>query len=253
MEITTSSAPAGWSISRKQLPANCHKTETQTEVDIMTHNKTTMAIVLAFTLGLSSLALAQQAPATAANCDTKCDTKCDTANADGCDSAKCNDCAPLRPRIQCGKCNGTCYLKVEKGTKEKTCFKVEAKQICIPRVRFPWQAKDECDGCDSDGTSNARCGRVKTVLVLKKHKYECPDCKYTWEISGAACDAANCDTNATATSTAKAQLPAGKRVLPPQPAVATQGKVSSKIATPKIITADQWQKQTPAKTVSTDK
>lgn len=212
----------------------------------MNHIKTTMAVGMAFTLGLSSLALAQQPTATQAACDTNCDT----ANACGCDAAGCPSCSnaakctPLKPRIQCGKCNGTCYLKVEQSTKEKSCFKVEAKQICIPRVRFPWQTKDKCnrcDGCDSGGCCTTQYGRVKTILVLKKHKYECPACKYTWEIvGGGCCDSGNCDGCSSGNGDAD--------VAPPPAEQAQRRKVQPMVTqTPQIISAEEWRKQIPAK------
>jgi hypothetical protein len=91
---------------------------------------------------------------------------------------------------------------------------VECKEICVPRVVFPWQnphAKHHshhghgCRGCDS--CADGRCGGanccdacrcnngacVRTVKVLKKHKYTCPSCKYSWTPvkcgdGGACCD-----------------------------------------------------------------
>ena len=52
----------------------------------------------------------------------------------------------------CPKCKTCCELKVEEGTEEKHCWKVESKVICIPRVAFSWQwpfkkksCKQECD------------------------------------------------------------------------------------------------------------
>jgi len=214
-------------------------------MNVMNHIKTTMAVVMAFTLGLSSLALAQQPTATQAACDTNGDT----ANACGCDGAGCPSCSnaakctPLKPRIQCGKCNGTCYLKVEQGTKEKSCFKVEAKQICIPRVRFPWQTKDKCnrcDGCDSGGCCTTQYGRVKTILVLKKHKYECPACKYTWEIvGGGCCGSGNCDGCSSGNCDAD--------VVPPAAEQAQRRNVQPMVTqTPQIISAEEWRKQIPA-------
>ena len=213
-----------------------------------------LAALLALTLGFSAPLLAQQPAANPAACDTACDAgNCDS-NAGSCDSAGCTTCAPLRPFIQCGKCNGTCYLKVEKTTKEKSCFKVETKQICIPKVRFPWQPKVDCDSCDSAGNCATRCGRVKTILVLKKHKYECPDCKYTWEVaSSGACDDANCDGGSTGKDDATAVVPPpaqpserGKApaVIPAQPAIVTQRATPVGATKPIIVSAEQWRNQT---------
>ena len=213
-----------------------------------------LAALVVLTLGFSAPLLAQQPAATPAACDTACDTACDAgkcdSNAGSCDSAGCTSCAPLRPFIQCGKCNGTCYLKVEKTTKEKSCFKVETKQICIPKVRFPWQPKVDCDSCDSAGNCTSRCGRVKTILVLKKHKYECPDCKYTWEVaSSGACDSGNCDGDSTGNNASAVVVPpsaeptAGMKVpavIPAQPAIVTQRATPVGTTKPVIIPADQW-------------
>ena len=227
----------------------------------MNHIKTTMAVVMTFTLGLSSIALAQQPTAIQAACNTNCDT----SNACGCDGAGCQSCSnsknctPLRPRIQCGKCNGTCYLKVEQSTKEKSCFKVEAKQICIPRVRFPWQTKDKCnrcDACDSGQCCSTQCGRVKTILVLKKHKYECPACKYSWEIAGGGCcdsancdgcSSGNCDVDVVPPAVGQAQRGKVQPMVPARPAIATQREVPVGSSTPMIISAEEWRKQAPAK------
>ena len=141
----------------------------------------------------------------------------------------------------------------EKTTKEKSCFKVETKQICIPKVRFPWHPKVDCgscDGCDSGGHCTARCGRVKTILVLKKHKYECPDCKYTWEVaSSGACDSGNCDGDCTGNNASAVVAPpsaeptAGMKVpavIPAQPAIVTQRATPVGTTKPVIIPAEQW-------------
>lgn len=232
----------------------------------MNHFHSTMAALLVLVLGFSTPTLAQQPNAT----QSACERNCDGVNACGCDDAGCPSCCnsaqcqPLRPRIQCGKCNGSCFLKVEPSTKEKSCFKVEAKQICIPRVRFPWQPKDKCkgcDGCDRGGCCTNHCGRVKTVLVLKKHKYECPACKYTWEVASCgACDNTSCDGCSDGQCGADVVPPPDRQVQRRvQPMVLTQpGTVSERgqavgNSKPVILSAEQWRKLVPAKPDSSTK
>lgn len=71
---------------------------------------------------------------------------------------------------QCGQ--PACVLRVEPGKVKKSCWRVENKQVCIPSVRLPWM---KC---------GPRCGRVRTVRVLKQHDYECDSCDYLWKIDG---------------------------------------------------------------------
>lgn len=65
-------------------------------------------------------------------------------------------------------CTGLPEVEKVKGTE----FDVECKDICIPRVRFPWE-KDCCQ---------PRCGRVRTVKVLKTVETEKEECAYKWDI-----------------------------------------------------------------------
>jgi hypothetical protein len=87
----------------------------------------------------------------------------------------------------CPVCDHVCKLDAEQVDEEKTCFEVESKVICIPRVVFPWQrskrlAHASCDSCDGKGcTACVHNGaRIRKVCVLKTEKYKCPACKYTW-------------------------------------------------------------------------
>lgn len=66
-----------------------------------------------------------------------------------------------------------CCPKAEIQKEEKSCWKVEGKEVCIPRVRFPWS---KCP--------TPRCGKVRTVHVLKNEKYEVEKCSYKWEVEG---------------------------------------------------------------------
>ena len=90
---------------------------------------------------------------------------CDSGLGCGCKRQRTKRCC------RCPKCQtDVCKLKVEKTKEKRTCFKTEQKIICIPTIRLPWQ---KCQ---------PQCAKTRTVTVLKKHKYECPKCKYTWEL-----------------------------------------------------------------------
>lgn len=79
----------------------------------------------------------------------------------------------------------SCRLYVETLKVKKHCYNIECKEICIPPVRFPWQ---KC--CE------LKCGKIKTVRVLKKHDYTCDKCGYKWvvECNCGACTSGNCVT-----------------------------------------------------------
>jgi hypothetical protein len=77
----------------------------------------------------------------------------------------------------CPECGCAVCHPVQVPVKEKQhCWEVECKQICIPAVRWPWE---KC--CEP------RCGKVKTVKVLKRVDYECTKCGYKWEIQAVDC------------------------------------------------------------------
>ena len=90
--------------------------------------------------------------------------------------------------VRCPNCHNTCTLSVEKGTVKRECYEVECKQICIPRVTFPWQKKTCCSACGGKGCRDGKsgccaahtCAKAKSVRVLKKYEYECPACKFHW-------------------------------------------------------------------------
>ena len=87
---------------------------------------------------------------------------------------------PRTPRTKscrkCHKClNDVCTLEVEKGKEKKTCYETEQKIVCIPKVRLPWQ------NCNPDNPAPT-CSETRTVTVLKKKKYECDVCKYSWKV-----------------------------------------------------------------------
>ncbi len=112
---------------------------------------------------------------------------------------------PWRPLNQtgcglcCPACDHVCNFKAEQVDEEKTCFDVESKVICIPRVVFPWQNRKSCDSCDGTGCQNCihHGARTRRICVLKTEKYKCPKCEYSWSAEkkpcAADCDVAGCD------------------------------------------------------------
>lgn len=82
---------------------------------------------------------------------------------------------------QCPNCKAYCKFEMVDGKEEKSCWCVERKAICIPRITFPWQ---KC--CEP------KCGRVKWVKVLKEMTYECDRCQCKWTVVEEPCPAC-CD------------------------------------------------------------
>jgi hypothetical protein len=80
------------------------------------------------------------------------------------------------------------------GEVEKKCWNVKCEPVCIPKFRWPWECWGKSKGgCDSDtccgdsccgeccNCAPPKCGKVKTVKVLKQHKYTCKECGYEWD------------------------------------------------------------------------
>ncbi|QDT04060.1 hypothetical protein K227x_24460 [Rubripirellula lacrimiformis] len=91
----------------------------------------------------------------------------------------------------CPQCSHVCKLDAKEVDAEKSCFEVETKAICIPRVVFPWQRKSckSCGSCDGRGCSSCvnNGATIRKVKVLKKKKYTCPECEYTWSAEKVDC------------------------------------------------------------------
>ena len=68
----------------------------------------------------------------------------------GCNDVRCPDCENCFPEEYC-------KLTVEKGEEEYTCYEIDYKTICIPKVTFPWQKKNR-RGCQGNGTCDGSCG-----------------------------------------------------------------------------------------------
>ncbi|GAA4449278.1 hypothetical protein [Novipirellula rosea] len=84
---------------------------------------------------------------------------------------------------KCPACDHACNFSVDVVDETKTCFEVESKVICIPRVVFPWQ-KGNCDAVCNNGAKTRR------ICVLKTKDYKCPKCEYSWsaEKKATCCD-----------------------------------------------------------------
>lgn len=109
----------------------------------------------------------------------------------------------------CKKCPSCdCTLEAKMVDVEKSCFEVETKTICIPRVVFPWQrtkACGPCDSCDSNGCNSCvnNGATTRCIRVIKKKKLTAPECKYSWtpKTSG-SCDS-TCDEGCAKTDGSK--------------------------------------------------
>ncbi len=94
--------------------------------------------------------------------------------------AQCSDCR-VGKQVHCPHCSKPCSPTVSKDMETKHCWCVETKTICIPKVRFPWERHQDC--CESkNGCPPPKCGRTKCVRVLVKKEYECPVCKYKFDV-----------------------------------------------------------------------
>ncbi|MFK8113171.1 MAG: hypothetical protein AB8B91_13265 [Rubripirellula sp.] len=129
---------------------------------------------------------------------------------------------------RCPECDHQCNFKAEQVDDEKSCFEVEKKVICIPRVVFPWQTGKNtncgsCDSCDGSGCSTCNScnngARTREINVLKTKKYKCPKCKYSWSAekkpcgSGCGCAGA-CDGGCDATYPSSAPTGAYEVITP---------------------------------------
>ncbi len=116
-------------------------------------------------------------------CDDGCDGACDGNSRDGggifsrlgnrgCNQVRCPDCENCFPEEYC-------KLKIEMGEREFSCYEVDYKTICIPKVTFPWQ-KRKCGGCGNLGGCDGACDSLGSA---------CNGC----DANG--CDANGCDAN----------------------------------------------------------
>ena len=89
-------------------------------------------------------------------------------------------------RVRCPNCCHECVFSAEKAKETKNCYEVECKEICIPRIVFPWQKCGCGKGSKGCGDGKGSCcghnngARTKSVRVLVKYAYECSVCAYKW-------------------------------------------------------------------------
>ena len=83
--------------------------------------------------------------------------------------AVCDRCPSCQAKVCCPE---PTEIKVE-----KHCWEVECEQICIPKFKWPWES---C--CEAP-----KCGKVRSVKVLKKVEKECKECGYKWTVKDAGC------------------------------------------------------------------
>lgn len=129
------------------------------------------ALSFAFTSMIGTSAMVNHVAATTAiQCDcgkSNCNSGCRLRQ-----KRTCRSCDTQCGCVQCPQCEGEiCKLELDKSDVKKTCFKVEQKAVCVPAVRLPWKK------CCPPGTSKTR-----TINVLKKHSYKCPNCAYQWKL-----------------------------------------------------------------------
>ena len=99
---------------------------------------------------------------------------------------QCNQCRQPRQRRcrKCPKCqNDVCVLDAQCVKEKRTCYEVEQKLICVPKVSLPWRKCEKPCGGDCASNCRHRCGKTKTVKVLQKKTYECNVCKYSWRVN----------------------------------------------------------------------
>lgn len=92
----------------------------------------------------------------------------------------CLQCRRGSECVECPSCQGEfcpppqeyCELEVSQGKEERTCYEIDQKTICIPKVVPPWR-QDCCEPV---------CAEARSVKILKTKKYECPICEYKWTV-----------------------------------------------------------------------
>ena len=132
----------------------------------------TICLAIAMALLILPNAMINAAPTTA---------NCGCTSTSACGTKACS-------KVKCSACGKTCVPELVKTDKTKTCFNVVCKDICIPKVTFPWQ---KC--------CTPQSGKVISVRELKKVEYKCPSCEYKWNIVSTGCSecgtaACGCET-----------------------------------------------------------
>ncbi len=114
----------------------------------------------------------------------------------------------------CTECESekTCLPESVTQKVKKSCYQIEYKEICIPKVRFPWEKFCE-----------PKCGKVITVKILKKKKYTREKQVTKWNIFSHAKGSCTDDSCTSTTHRYHVIPPAAYEYLspipPPAPAV----------------------------------
>ncbi len=99
---------------------------------------------------------------------------------------RCNSgaCGTQGCPLQCPCCGSdkVCRTYAKVDTVEKDCWEVECKEVCIPAIRFPWESCCCRDSCDGRSSLLSKCGRVRTVRVLKQVTSEEDTCTYEHKV-----------------------------------------------------------------------
>ena len=206
-------------------------------------NYLTLILLAAATSAMAQPPLPDALASSAICCGSACDEPAcgalacwpsDCCGPDCCDEKYRSECCGkgfllknMRLHDSCGK---VCMSKVEEVTEEKSCWKIECEEICVPRVVGPWaeggsgltlfnflkkkghaagcgDCCDTCCGsdCCTDGCcQQPRCGDVRCVRTLASESYECTKCQCKWDIKdgcyrygpgscAGGCGSAGCD------------------------------------------------------------
>jgi hypothetical protein len=120
----------------------------------------------------------------------------------------------------CSACCPKCKLEVSTENVKKHFYEVVCKDICIPKVTFPWQ-KPRCDKCDGgcdpgccDCPIPCKGAHIRNVKVLKKFEYVCERCKYKWTPECCNCNG-NCSESPAAENPATGDANTTRGFAPP--------------------------------------
>ena len=120
------------------------------------------------------------------------------------------------PPLHCSSCGKTCQPEVKETESTHDCYSEACKDICIPAIRFPWQ----------DCCAPLKCGKVRSVKVLKKYEYKCPDCEVKWNVVDSDCGrAGGCTAGGSAS-------PSDTQPQPAEPTPAKEEKAAEQAVAP---------------------
>lgn len=124
------------------------------------------------------------------------------------------------PPLHCSSCGKTCQPEVKETESTHDCYSEACKDICIPAIRFPWQ----------DCCAPLKCGKVRSVKVLKKYEYKCPDCEVKWNVVDSDC-CSDCGGAGGCTAGGSAS-PSDTQPQPAEPTPAQEEKATEQAVAP---------------------